>query len=95
MPTPPDVPSPEEHLLYAKGHTLLSVFMLRFDDVAPPGSRVLFRGQDYPAAERKGHRAVAWSDGDTVFGLVSSLDYEALLTCADHLREERARARRL
>jgi hypothetical protein len=38
---------------------------------------------------------VAWSDGRAVFGLVSMLDYEALLQCADRLRAERANQARL
>jgi hypothetical protein len=51
---------------------------------------VSFRGHDYVADERKGYRTVAWQDGQTLFGLVSALDYEALLECADRLRIERA-----
>jgi hypothetical protein len=33
---------------------------------------------------------VAWTDGLAIFGLVSGLDYEALLECADRLRQARA-----
>jgi anti-sigma factor RsiW len=79
------------YLLYEKGHTLLSVFMLPSDRQELRGRAMAYRGQDYIAAEWKGHRTVAWKDNQTVFGLVSSLDYEALLECADHLRIERAR----
>jgi anti-sigma factor RsiW len=79
------------YLLYEKGRTLLSVFMLPSDREQPLGQRMSYRGQDYVTAEWKGHRTVAWKDGQTVFGLVSSLDYEALLECADRLRTERAR----
>lgn len=83
------------YLLYEKGHTLLSVFMLRSERGMPAGRRVVFRGHDYMTAEQKGFRTVAWADGHTLFGLVSSLDYEALLECADRLRLERARQTRL
>ncbi len=83
------------YLLYEKGHTLLSVFMLRTERAEPSGRRVAFRGHDYVTAERKGYRTVAWADGQSLFGLVSSLDYDALLECADRLRMERARQTRL
>jgi anti-sigma factor RsiW len=83
------------YLLYEKGHTLLSVFMLKSDREEPSGRRVAFRGHDYVTAERKGYRTVAWTDGQSLFGLVSSLDYDALLECADRLRSERARQTRL
>jgi anti-sigma factor RsiW len=83
------------YLLYEKGHTLLSVFMLRSERAESAGRRVAFRGHDYVTTERKGYRTVSWSDGQTVFGLVSSLDYDALLECADRLRAERARQARL
>jgi anti-sigma factor RsiW len=83
------------YLLYEKGHTLLSVFMLRSERAEPSGRRVAFRGHDYVTAERKGYRTVAWADGQSLFGLVSSLDYDALLECADRLRAERARQTRL
>ena len=83
------------YLLYEKGHTLLSVFMLRAEGAQPSGRRVAFRGHDYLTGERKGYRTVAWTDGQTLFGLVSSLDYDALLECADRLRLERARQTRL
>ncbi|HEU5321706.1 MAG TPA: hypothetical protein VFX28_12930, partial [Methylomirabilota bacterium] len=81
------------YLLYEKGRVLLSVFMLpvpvRAGDLR--GVRVSYRGHPYVTEERKGYRTVAWSDGQAVFGLVSMLDYEALLECADRLRAERTR----
>lgn len=82
------------YLLYRKGHTLLSVFMVAADR-GPSGRRIAYRGHDYVAADWKGHRTVAWTDGTALFGLVSSLDYDALLECADRLRVERARQTRL
>lgn len=85
------------HILYEKGHTLLSVFMLpasgQSSDLA--GTRVSYRGQGYFSWEWKGHRTVSWSDGVVIFALVSTLDYEALLECADRLRVERANQTRL
>jgi anti-sigma factor RsiW len=85
------------YLLYQKGMTLLSVFMVPVSggDVDLPGTRASYRGQPYMTWEWKGHRTVSWTDGRTVFGLVSMLDYEALLECADRLRQERAAQTRL
>lgn len=85
------------YVLYEKGHTLLSVFMVpasgRGADLT--GTRVSYRGHDYLTREWKGYRTVSWSDGRAVFGLVSMLDYEALFECADRLRVERANQARL
>jgi mycothiol system anti-sigma-R factor len=81
------------YLLYEKGRTLLSVFMVPVSptEATLPGRRVSYRDHDYVAYEQKGYRTVSWSDGQTVYGLVSVLDYDALLECADRLRAERAR----
>ena len=85
------------YLLYEKGRTLLSVFMVpaaeREADLA--GRRVAYRDHEYVAYEHKGYRTISWSDGQTVYGLVSMLDYPALLECADRLRAERARQTQL
>jgi len=85
------------YLLYEKGRTLLSVFMLPVPtgEVALAGARVSYRGHAYVTYEQRGYRTVSWSDGRAVFGLVSMLDYEALLECADRLRAERANQTRL
>ncbi len=85
------------YLLYEKGRTLLSVFMvpLASSDAALAGTRVAYRGHDYLTQERKGYRTVSWTQGQAVFGLVSMLDYDALLECADRLRTERAAQTRL
>jgi mycothiol system anti-sigma-R factor len=85
------------YLLYEKGRTLLSVFMVPVSagDTALPGRRVSYRDHDYVAHEHKGVRTVSWSDGQVVYGLVSMLDYDALLECADRLRAERTRHTRL
>jgi mycothiol system anti-sigma-R factor len=85
------------YLLYEKGRTLLSVFMVPASgSEAPlPGRRVSYRDHDYVAYEHKGFRTISWSDGRAVYGLVSMLDYDALLECADRLRIERAQQTRL
>ena len=85
------------YLLYEKGRTLLSVFIVPVPgaEAALRGDRVRYRGQEYLTYERKGFRTVSWTDGQAVYGLVSMLDYDALLECADRLREERARQTRL
>jgi anti-sigma factor RsiW len=85
------------YLLYEKGRTLLSVFMVPLPDASSrlAGTPVSYRGHEYLREERKGYHTVTWTDGRVVFGLVSSLDYEALLECADRLRLERARTMRL
>ena len=80
------------YVLYEKGHTLLSVFMVPTAGQAVDlgGPRRSYRGHDYVTLERKGYRTVSWTEGRLVFGLVSMLDYEGLLECADKLRAERA-----
>ncbi len=85
------------YLLYEKGRTLLSVFMVPVSarDATLSGRRVSFRDHDYVAYEYKGFRTVSWTDGKILYGLVSMLDYDALLECADRLRAERARQTRL
>ncbi len=85
------------YLLYEKGRTLLSVFMVPVSasEATLPGRRVSYRDHDYVTYEQKGFRTVSWSDGRTVYGLVSILDYDALLECADRLRAERAQQTRL
>ncbi|HEY2993238.1 MAG TPA: zf-HC2 domain-containing protein [Methylomirabilota bacterium] len=85
------------YLLYEKGRTLMSVFMVPVSDrdATLPGRRVSYRDHDYVAYEHKGFRTVSWADGQAVYGLVSMLDYDALLECADRLRAERARQTRL
>ena len=85
------------YLLYEKGHVLMSVFMVPNVDrrALLAGKSMSFRGHEYVAQDRQGLRTVSWRDGETVFSLVSMLDYNALLECADQLRAERAREVRL
>jgi len=85
------------YLLYEKGRTLLSVFMVPVSgpNTVLPGDHVAYRGHEYMTTERKGYRTVSWSEGRMLFGLVSMLDYPALLECADRLRVEYASQTRL
>ncbi len=85
------------YLLYEKGRTLLSVFIVPAlaSDETLPGRRVSYRDHDYLTYERKGFRTVSWTDGQAVYSLVSMLDYDALLECADRLRAERLNQTRL
>ena len=80
------------YVLYEKGHTLMSVFMAPASarGAELSGARVSYRGHDYLTLEQRGYNTVAWTDGKAVFGLVSTLDYDALLECADRLRLDRA-----
>jgi mycothiol system anti-sigma-R factor len=85
------------YLLYEKGRTLLSVFAVPVSghEGEVSGASTAFRGQRYLTKEIKGFRTVSWSEGGVVFGLVSTLDYQALLECADRLRLEREQQNRL
>jgi len=85
------------YLLYEKGRTLLSVFMVPLPASGGTlrGDRVRYRDQEYVTYERKGFRTVSWTDDQAVYALVSMLDYDALLECADRLRQERAQQTRL
>ena len=85
------------YVLYEKGHTLLSIFVApaRAESGDLRGTRVAYRGHEYVTREQKGYRTVSWRDGQAVFGLVSMLDYETLLECADRLRAERSAQTRL
>ncbi len=85
------------YLIYEKGSVLLSVFIVPTGDGTAPvrGDDVSFRGHTYVKSERKGFRTVAWAENRVLFGLVSSLDYEDLLECADRLRDARAQQVRL
>ena len=80
------------YVLYGKGHTLLSVFVVPLaTEEFRAGRMVRYRGADYSMEERKGYRTVTWVEDGSVFSVVSGVDYEALLECADRLRRERER----
>lgn len=81
------------YLLYEKGRTLLSIFMVPLAGAHErmSGRPVSFRGHRYALEESTAYRSVTWTEGSTFFGLVSALDYDALLECADRLRADRVR----
>lgn len=85
------------YLLYEKGRTLLSIFIVPVStaDAEVSGRVVSYRGHQYHAHEQKGFRTVSWAEGQILYGLVSMLDYDALLECADRLRLERMNQTRL
>jgi hypothetical protein len=64
-------------------------------DAEVPGRIVSYRGHKYRAYEQKGFRTISWAHEQVLYGLVSMLDYEALLECADRLRVERVNQTRL
>lgn len=88
------------HVLYEKGHTLLSIFLVPLGARAATldGSRIDYRGHRYLTQQRGGYRTVLWAEGppgrQVVLGLVSMLDWDALLECADSLRAARGAERR-
>jgi anti-sigma factor RsiW len=84
------------YLLYEKGHTLMSVFMVTGERLEPAGTATTtYRGFEYHTADMAGQHSVFWAEGQRVFGVVSSLDFESLLECADRLRAARIEEERL
>ena len=84
------------YLLYEKGHTLMSVFMVTGGQLTPAGTAsTTYRGFEYHTADVAGQHGVFWAVGQRVFGVVSSLDAESLLECADRLRAARGEEQRL
>jgi anti-sigma factor RsiW len=85
------------YLFYEKGRTLLSVFIVPVGDgdARLTGTPAVFRGQQYLTKDVKGYHTVSWADGRAIFSLVSALDCDAVLECADRLRLERADRNRL
>jgi len=80
------------YLLYEEGRTLLSVFIIpESRSVDTGGTPATYHGRRYAMTELKGLRAVSWSDGAAMFALVSRLDNDTLLDCAERLRLERER----
>jgi anti-sigma factor RsiW len=78
-----DLPDrPVAYLLYEKGRSLISLFAF------PRRGLDLPAGGDSPdrrffAAKVDGAEVVVWTQGELAYALVSSLDREALLECAD------------
>lgn len=82
------------YIFYEKGRTPLSVFVVPLAGEAakggPSARHTLYRGHAYFAQEHKGYRVVSWIGERSLFALVSTLDYDTLLDCADQLRIEDA-----
>ncbi len=85
------------YLLYERGRTWLSVFIVpgSRDDTDAARRAPTSEGQRYVAKELKGFQTVSWRTEGVVFALVSALDGEALLQCAERLRLEREYQNRL
>jgi hypothetical protein len=84
------------YLLYEKGHTLMSVFMVTGERLTPTGTATTtYQGFECQTVDVAGQHGVFWAEGQRVFGVVSSLDAESLLECADRLRAARGEEERL
>ncbi|PYM79385.1 MAG: hypothetical protein DME09_21430 [Candidatus Rokuibacteriota bacterium] len=84
------------YLLYEKGHTLMSVFMVTGERLTPAGTASMtYRGFAYHTADVAAQHGVFWAENQKVFAVISSLDYESLLECADRLRMDRGEDQRL
>jgi len=72
------------YLLYEKGRTLISLFAFQSRGLSLP-ARGWVRGDDgqFHITQAKGVDVVIWTQGDLAYALVSSLDRESLLQCAD------------
>lgn len=75
---------PVAYLLYEKGRSLVSLFAFSNRELALP-ARGWGRVGDaqFYVTEVRGTEVVLWSQGELAYALVSSLDREALLECAD------------
>jgi anti-sigma factor RsiW len=79
---------PTTYLVYEKGHTLMSVFVVKGASARFAGPRTTFRGSTYEAIDIGGQHGVFWAEDGRTFAVVSSLEYGDLLQCADRLRTE-------
>ena len=72
------------YLLYEKGRSLVSLFVFPNRGLDLPESGWERIGQRrYFFAEFKGQQVVVWTQGETAFALVSQLNRDALLECAE------------
>ncbi|MBI4587496.1 MAG: anti-sigma factor [Candidatus Rokubacteria bacterium] len=72
------------YLLYEKGRNLVSLFALPSRGFALPGRGWVRAGDGrFSVTEVKGVEVVIWTQGELAYALVSSLDREALLECAE------------
>ncbi|MBI3027993.1 MAG: anti-sigma factor [Candidatus Rokubacteria bacterium] len=72
------------YLLYEKGRSLISLFAFPGRGLAlPSGEGTSGRDDRFYVAKVDGTEVVVWTQGEVAYALVSSLDRESLLECAD------------
>lgn len=72
------------YLLYEKGRNLISLFAFPSRGLALPRGEGASGGDErFHVARVNGAEVVVWTQGPVAYALVSSLDREALLECAD------------
>jgi len=72
------------YLIYEKGRSLVSLFVFPSRGLELPGKGWERIGQRrYFFTEFKGQQVVIWTQGETAFALVSQLNRDALLECAE------------
>lgn len=75
---------PVAYLLYEKGRSLISLFAFPRQGLALPARDVIRVGEgQFYVTQVRGAEVVLWNQGDLAYALVSSLDRQALLECAD------------
>jgi anti-sigma factor RsiW len=75
---------PMAYLLYEKGRSLVSLFAFRSQGLALPARGWVRVGDGrFYVTEVRGAEVVLWTQGELAYALVSSLDRQALLECAD------------
>ena len=75
---------PVAYLLYEKGRSLVSLFAFPSQGLALPDRGWVRVGDGrFYVTEVKGAEVVLWTQGGLAYALVSSLDRQALLECAD------------
>ncbi len=72
------------YLLYEKGRSLISLFAFPSRGIALPARGWVRAGDgQFYVTDLKGVEVVIWTQGELAYALVSSLDREALLECAE------------
>lgn len=75
---------PVAYLLYEKGRNLVSLFAFSNRELILPADGWVRVGEArFYVTQLKGAEVVLWTQGDLTYALVSSLDRQALLECAD------------
>ncbi len=72
------------YILYEKGRNLVSLFAFPKRGLTlPAGVWTPVGDRPFSATEHKGNEVILWTQGEMMFALVSSLDREALIDCAE------------